>query len=215
MELLAAGRASQVYALDDARVLRRCAWDVAAEARLMTYLRGHGYPLPEVHEAEGGDMVMQRLAGPTLAAAMAAGETTSAQAARIQDDLLAALAAIPVPDWLPTEARGIDLGAPSAILHLDLHAQNVLLTAEGPFAIDWTNAAAGDPAIDRAVSWTIIAELDAAAFPVDLAPLRDLLARDLPAAAVATALRYREADPNTTPEEHARARSRAAGLVNP
>ncbi|GAA1672677.1 hypothetical protein GCM10009830_18560 [Glycomyces endophyticus] len=121
MELLAAGRASQVYAIDDARVLRRCEWNTEAEARLMAYLREHAYPLPEVHEATGGDMVMQRLAGPTLAASMAVGETTLAQAARIQDDLLTALAAIPAPDWLPTETRGIDLGAPNAILHLDLH----------------------------------------------------------------------------------------------
>jgi aminoglycoside phosphotransferase (APT) family kinase protein len=42
-------------------------------------------------------------------------------------------------------------------LHLDLHPLNVMLGPKGPVVIDWTNACRGDPAIDVALSWAIIA----------------------------------------------------------
>jgi aminoglycoside phosphotransferase (APT) family kinase protein len=214
VELLAAGRASKVYALSDTRVLRRCEWNVEAEARLMRYLALHYYPVPEVYEVAGGDMVMERLEGPTLAASIATGQTAPGAAAAILDDLLDGLFNVPTPDWLPTEARGISFRVPSysSVLHLDLHPENVILTPDGPYVIDWTNAAAGDHGVDCAVTWAIIAELDPAAFPFDLAPLLDVLGEDLPATALETALRFREADPNITAAEHARARAKAAAL---
>jgi aminoglycoside phosphotransferase (APT) family kinase protein len=41
------------------------------------------------------------------------------------------------------------------LLHLDLHSDNVLLSRRGPVVIDWTNARAGDPALDVALTWVI------------------------------------------------------------
>jgi aminoglycoside phosphotransferase (APT) family kinase protein len=46
------------------------------------------------------------------------------------------------------------------LLHLDLHPDNVMLTSRGPVVIDWTNAAAGDPAFDVALMWVIAQTVD-------------------------------------------------------
>src|SRR6516225_5170381 len=63
--LLGAGRSADVYALGPGRVLRRyrVPIDVAAEARLMRYLAASGYPVPEVYDADGRDLVLERLDG--------------------------------------------------------------------------------------------------------------------------------------------------------
>jgi aminoglycoside phosphotransferase (APT) family kinase protein len=214
MEHLASGRASAVYALDEHRVLRRCAWDTAVEARVMRHVRERGYPVPEVFDARGGDMVMERLHGPTLAEATLAGRITPAAAAALLLDLHERLHAIAAPPWLATEARGVDLngrnGSP-AVLHLDLHLENVIVTGAGPQVIDWTNTAAGDPAIDRALSWIINAEVDTAALSLpDTAfqALLDALRPGLPEAAMASALRYRAADLGIDEAAHDRVRTR-------
>ncbi|MEU5870574.1 phosphotransferase [Glycomyces sp. NPDC047369] len=211
MHLLSAGRASKVYALSDNRVLRRCSWDLEPEARLMAHLREQGYPVPEVFRIDGTEMTMERLHGPTLAESLLSGRVAPVAAAAIMLDLLERLHRLPAPDWLPGESRGLDLNG-RTILHLDLHPENIIETPAGPTVIDWTNAAAGDPAVDRAVSWVIIAELDPATLPVDPAPLRDALARTVTPTALDTALRFREADTNISEAEHARARTLAALL---
>lgn len=52
----------------------------------------------------------------------------------------------------------------SRVLHLDLHPFNVLVGDGGQVTgvLDWANAAAGDPDLDRARTWSILA-LDPAA----------------------------------------------------
>ncbi|MEU6247779.1 phosphotransferase [Glycomyces sp. NPDC047010] len=209
MHLLSSGRASKVYALSDNRVLRRCSWDLEPEARLMAHLRDQGYPVPEVFRIDGNDMTMERLHGPTLAEDLFAGRVAPPAAAALMLDLLERLHRIPAPDWLPGETRGLDLNGRS-VLHLDMHPENIIGTADGPVVIDWTNAAAGDPAVDRAVSWTILAELDPESLPLDPAPLRDPFAHTFSATALDTALRFRDADTGITEAEHARARALAA-----
>jgi aminoglycoside phosphotransferase (APT) family kinase protein len=213
VELLAAGRASKVYALSDNRVLRRCEWNLEPEVRLMAHLREQGFPVPEVFSIDGTEMTMERLHGPTLAGGVLSGRIAPEAAAAIMLDLFDRLHQIPAPDWRPNQSRGLDLKG-RKVLHLDLHPENVIMTGDGPVVIDWTNAAAGDPAVDRAVTWTIIAELDPAALPLDLGPFLDALAEDLHAAALETALRFREADTNITAAEHARARAKAGALAN-
>ncbi|MFB9659908.1 phosphotransferase [Glycomyces mayteni] len=156
-------------------------------------------------------MTMERLHGPTLAENLLTGRVAPRGAAAIMLDLLERLHRLPAPDWLPGETRGLDMNG-RTILHLDLHPENIIETPAGPAVIDWTNAAAGDPAVDRAVSWTIIAELDPATLPIDPAPLRDALARTVTPAALDTALRFRDADTGITPPERARARALAARL---
>jgi Ser/Thr protein kinase RdoA (MazF antagonist) len=55
-------------------------------------------------------------------------------------------------------------GRERRLLHLDLHPYNVLVDDAGKVTgvIDWTNAAAGDPRLDAARSWSILT-LDPAA----------------------------------------------------
>jgi hypothetical protein len=78
----------------------------------------------------------------------------------------ALLAGVPAPAGLravPGPDRGTPAGAPR-VLHLDLHPLNVLAGAGGEVTgvLDWANAAAGDPDLDRARTWTILT-LDPAA----------------------------------------------------
>src|SRR5205814_3820691 len=46
-------------------------------------------------------------------------------------------------------------GAPRALLHLDLHPRNVLLSSRGAVVIDWANAANGPGQADVALMWII------------------------------------------------------------
>ena len=66
-----------------------------------------------------------------------------------------ALAAVPAPPQVPA-ADGPVPG--DRLLHLDLHPLNVLVDEHGEVTgvLDWSNTAAGDPALDRARSWAIL-----------------------------------------------------------
>lgn len=81
--LLAAGRDADVFALDDYRVLRRYrdGFDVAVEAAMMAYLAKTGFPVPQVHDATGPDLVLERIDGPTMATALLCGGLDIAAAA--------------------------------------------------------------------------------------------------------------------------------------
>ncbi len=150
--LLASGREADVYALDSTRVLRRYRRDadVTGEAAAMRYLAGRGYPVPVVHEAAGRDMVMERLDGPTMLQAALAGDLSPTDGAEQLAGLLRRLHELPPWPDAPDGTR---------ILHLDLHADNVLLTARGPVVIDWCNVRAGDADLDTALSALIMAQV--------------------------------------------------------
>jgi hypothetical protein len=68
--LIGVGRTADVYAIDGARVLRRyrVPIDVQPEAEIMSYLAKAGFPVPAVYDADGQDMVMERLEGPDMLA---------------------------------------------------------------------------------------------------------------------------------------------------
>ncbi|KDQ68032.1 MULTISPECIES: phosphotransferase [Streptomyces] len=155
--LLGSGRTADVYALDDSWVLRRYRGDTDATAELavMSYLSAHGYPLPRIGPPGGAevlpqDLVIQRLTGPTLADALLAGTVTMAEGADVLARLLRELHAIP---------PRISQDPADRILHLDLHPENVMLAPRGAVVIDWTTAAEGPPALDRAVSSLILAQI--------------------------------------------------------
>jgi Ser/Thr protein kinase RdoA (MazF antagonist) len=139
-ELVGSGRADDVYALDAERVLRRyrTPHSCAAEAALMRYLRAAGYPVPEVLGADGPDLVMEGLHGREMLADMAV-RALAVLHDRLHD--------IPAAPGLPHP-----LGPGKRILHLNLHPGNVMLTADGPVVIDWTNASAGPPGADVAMA---------------------------------------------------------------
>jgi Ser/Thr protein kinase RdoA (MazF antagonist) len=150
--LLACGREADVYALDDKRVLRRYRRDadVSGEAAAMRYLAGLGYPVPAVYEATGADLVLERLDGPTMAQALVTGSLSIADGAAQLAGLLRRLHKL-LP-W-PGAAAG------TGILHLDLHPENVLMTARGPVVIDWCNVRPGDPDLDTGLSALILAQV--------------------------------------------------------
>ncbi|MEZ5169068.1 MAG: hypothetical protein R2695_22220, partial [Acidimicrobiales bacterium] len=78
------GRAAEVFLRPDGTVLRRYLLDRSCEVegRAMTWLRQQGIPVPVVHRAEGRDLVMDFVAGPTMMARLEARPWTVAGAAR-------------------------------------------------------------------------------------------------------------------------------------
>jgi aminoglycoside phosphotransferase (APT) family kinase protein len=198
----ASGRDADVYALDDARVLRRyrSGGDVSAEAEVMAHVSAHGYPVVRVLAAAGSDLVLERLVGPTMLEALASAHPDVGDAARTLADLHAQLHAIPAL----TAAGG------QRVVHLDLHPGNVVLTSGGPVVIDWRNARDGIPDLDAAVSALILAEA-----AVDAAhPMREVArallvhflgcVREDPGRELDAAVAQRRADPGLLAAEVAR-----------
>jgi len=114
--LIGSGRAADVYALGDGRVLRRYrfAYSCAAEAGLMKYLREAGYPVPEVFAAAGTDLVMQQLHGRDMLADLASRPWRVARHARTLARLHDQLHQIAAPAGLR------QFGSGGRVLHLDL-----------------------------------------------------------------------------------------------
>jgi aminoglycoside phosphotransferase (APT) family kinase protein len=199
--LLASGRDADVYALDERRVLRRYrrGGDVTAEAAIMRYVSDHGYPVPRVYEAEGADLVMERLEGPTMLQALGNGTLDLHSGATVLADLLERLHKVRV-------RAATDPG--TRILHLDLHPENVVMTEGGPVVIDWRNNCEGPPELDVAMTSIILAGVAVLPGPFAEAAepfLNTLLSctRDNPLSQLEAAARRRIADPNVTAEEKA------------
>ena len=66
-----------------------------------------------------------------------------------------------------------------AILHLDLHPDNVILTATGPMVIDWSNVAVGDPLADEMNTWMVMATSSPDGVPLVLKPVLRRIRRAL------------------------------------
>jgi Ser/Thr protein kinase RdoA (MazF antagonist) len=152
--MLGSGRSADVYEHGDGEVLRRYRRprDTELEVAAMEHARAHGYPVPAARAMNDTDIVMERLDGPTML------DDLGRRPWRI-DGHAATLAAlhrrlhtIAAPPWLPAP-----VGDGEAMLHLDLHPDNVMLTPRGPFVIDWPNAARGPGAADVAHTWIVIA----------------------------------------------------------
>lgn len=149
--LIGRGRDCDVFEAGPGRVLRRNrdGRSTEAEAMTMRHCAAHGYPVPEVFDADGTDIVMQRLDGPTMLGEMSARPWTMRAKARVLADLVDRIGRVPLPDHeLPAAIEGGDV-----LAHLDLHPDNVVLTAGGPMVIDWSNAAVGTAGLDAANTW--------------------------------------------------------------
>lgn len=154
--LLAQGRAADVFEAGPGRVLR-CyregeGGDTAIEAAAMEQARGHGFPVPAVHEAGGRELVLERVDGPTMTADLARRPWRVGGHGRILADLHRRLHAIPAPPDMPAR-----FGEGDDLVHFDLHPENVLMTRHGPVVIDWSNAARGAGDDDVALTWVIMA----------------------------------------------------------
>ena len=211
---LAEGRDAEIYEHGPGRVLRidRDGRSLAHEAEVMRHVRAAGYPVPEVHDAGDGFMVMERVDGPTMLDATVRAPHRTGHHGRLLADLHRRLHALPAPPWLTPAALAGD-----RVLHGDLHPLNVLMAADGPVVIDWTNARRGAPALDVADAWVLLATAEvpgsrAARTVARLgtrAFLRAFLAgvdQEEARRALPAAVDRRLADPNTTEGERARMR---------
>ena len=154
--LIARGRACDVFDAGPGRVLRRYRpgerGDPVAEAAVMEHARRFGFPVPEVVSADGRDLVMERVSGPTMLADLGRRPWLVRRHGALLASLHRRLHAIPAPEGLAAP-----LGRGSSLVHLDLHPDNVLLTRAGPVVIDWSNGARGEAADDVAQTWVIVA----------------------------------------------------------
>ncbi|MGI9644380.1 MAG: phosphotransferase [Ilumatobacteraceae bacterium] len=207
--LLASGRAAEIYDLGDGTVLRRYrspGADTAQEAEVMRYVAGRGYPVPEVLSADGPDLVMPYIEGPTMFDEVRRRPATLLTHARRLAKLQQQLAEIAAPEWLMAPGWTPDPTGDS-VLHLDLHPMNVMMSPDGPVVIDWTNAAAGPPGFDASVTYVVIAAFtpddtrERVATKVFAETFRRLRGRREIDAFLAAACDHRLADPNLTPDE--------------
>ena len=106
----------------------------------------NGIRVPVVYEVRPEALVMELIRGAPLLDRIRRRPWTLPAAVRVIADLHDQLHRIPHEG--------------GRLVHFDLHPDNVLMGAEGPVLIDWTNARGGDPDADVALTW-IIAETSA------------------------------------------------------
>ena len=171
----------------------------------MEHARRHGYPVPRVVDVRDSALVVERVDGPTMLEHLRRRPWLLRRHADVLAELHARLHRIAAPPELR------QVGPGEQVLHLDFHPHNVLLTGNGPVVLDWTNARRGDPPLDVALTWVILATSGGAVGRLFLR--RYLLRRylhELDAAAVREALpqaaQRRIADRNVTDAERRRVR---------
>jgi tRNA A-37 threonylcarbamoyl transferase component Bud32 len=185
------GRASSVTDLGDGRILRT-GGRPEAEAQMMRLAGAHGIGVPEVLEVRPDALVMELVPGDTLSARMRRRPWILPRAVGVIAEFHERLHAIPYGD--------------ARLVHFDLHPDNVLLGPGGPVLIDWTNAHAGDPDADVALTW-LIAETSAGLGGRVFARLfRRAVGRDVIRRGFAEARAFRLADPHVTDAERIRVR---------
>jgi aminoglycoside phosphotransferase (APT) family kinase protein len=131
------------------------------EAQIMEFVQAQGFPVPAVEEisADGFAMVMERIEGPNMVAMMGNRPWTIPRMGRVLAELHGSLHELTAPSWLPDAP----VGQGNGLLHLDLHPLNVMMGRKGPVVIDWARACQGDPAVDVALAWILIAAGEVAA----------------------------------------------------
>jgi Ser/Thr protein kinase RdoA (MazF antagonist) len=229
--LIGRGRAADVYDIGGGRVLRRYREQrsrsdaVELEAAAMRHVAAHGFPVPEVHDASGTDLVMERLDGVSMLTDLERRPWRLGRHADTWAQLHRRLAAVPV-DGLVSSDVPVRFGQPSAVLHLDFHPDNIMLTSRGPVVIDWSNVALGPAEADVAQSWIIGTTSTVDGGPLIGALVRLVRGRMIDrfvdgcgrAGAIAvlpTVAEYRLQDRNVRPEEAVRIRTLVASLSPP
>jgi tRNA A-37 threonylcarbamoyl transferase component Bud32 len=121
----------------------------------MEFVRSRGYPAPEVFSVsdDGIDLVMARIEGPTMIEAASAQPWKLKGFGRELAELHQSLHLLRAPEWL----SAAPCGSGERLLHMDLHPLNVILSSKGPVVLDWTGAVRGDPLVDVAATWVLLA----------------------------------------------------------
>jgi tRNA A-37 threonylcarbamoyl transferase component Bud32 len=221
-ELVGAGRAADVYAIGTGRVLRRVRYpryDSVPEATIMRHLAAHGFPVPEVFDADGPDLVMERLDGRDMLIDLGKRPWLARKHARLLAGMHNALHQIEAPAGM----RQL-FGPGNRVMHLDLHPGNVMLTSRGPYVIDWPNASAGPGGADVAMAYLIMASSETDGVPAIVRPLVGAIraqvintllatAADDPWPHIAEVVEVRLRDRNVRPAEAVRLRELAAAAA--
>jgi aminoglycoside phosphotransferase (APT) family kinase protein len=152
--LIGTGRAADVFEHGEGEVLKRYREprDTEREVAAMEHARAQAYPVPAAHALNETEIVMDRVAGPTMLNDLGRRPWRIDRHAETLAELHRRLHALTAPTWLAAP-----LGDGDALLHLDLHPDNVMLTPRGPVVIDWANAARGPAAADTAHTWIVLA----------------------------------------------------------
>ncbi len=206
--LIGVGRAADVYDQGDGTVLRRYRSDHESEleGRMMMWVSDGGVPVPTVHRARGRDIVMDLVEGPTMMQNLESRPWLLLRYARMLARLQRQINELEAPTWFPRH-EGVTPG--TSVIHLDLHPMNVILGADGPVVIDWTNASRGHSSFDAAMTYVLVSTFDPSdrvarlgqrAFVEGFAISRG---RRSIRAALDEAARYRLLDPNITDGERA------------
>ena len=186
-----AGRASSVSDLGDGTVLRT-GGRPAIEAAIMEVARAGGYPVPAVIAVRDDGLVLERIEGPTMGEWLARHPWELARRAGELAHLHHRLHRIGYEG--------------ERLVHFDLHPDNVLLSASGPVVIDWTNAHAGDPEADLAMTWLILATSSGLPGRVMAWLFARSVGRERLRRGLADAAAFRLWNPNVTPTEKERVR---------
>jgi hypothetical protein len=159
-------------AWSDGDVVLRVGERVAHEVLAASAAAGH-LPVPRVLDRLEFDgvcaVLLERVPGRPAGELALHSPARAAAVGRACGELHDALAEVACPPGLRA-APGADCSEPR-LLHLDLHPFNVVVDDHGEptGVIDWANAAAGDPELDRARTWSLLT-LDPAARELDNDP---------------------------------------------
>jgi hypothetical protein len=173
----------------------------------MSHARRHGFPVPRMVDVRDDGLVLERIDGPSMLRDLRRRPWRLGLHMRALADLHLRLHEIEAPSGLAAVGEG------GALLHLDFHPDNVLLSSRGPVVIDWTNARSGPAALDVAMTWVICATSGG---PLGKVSVRSYLAKfdlraireQLPAAA-----ERRLADSHVTDRERAAVRRLLASVT--
>jgi aminoglycoside phosphotransferase (APT) family kinase protein len=179
--LIAQGRSAEIFEYGDGKVLRRLRDGRSVpehEPIVMRAVRAAGYPVPEVFEVDGGDMVIERVAGVDMVKDIERRPWRARRYGAMLADLHRRLSDIPIDvDEVPAE-----YGAPEVYVHGDLHPMNVILTDKGPVVIDWEGARVGPRDADVAITWMLMEIGEVDDVPWHLKPIVNLVRAQLLAA---------------------------------
>ena len=180
VELVAAGRTAEVFAVGNDRVLKldRLEWNGVShfEADIVKTAHAAGLPVPEVYETVTIDgrhgIILERMHGPSLTELLANSDDVDALArhfvelhqrvqagslpglpdlvARLDDEIKRSGLPAGLRDELGAGLAVLASGEPTRLCHFDLHPDNIIVTDHRWVVIDWLTAANGPAIADLA-----------------------------------------------------------------